>query len=30
MLKPFHTVALHESGTKNALLGQLLNNTEVY
>ena len=30
MLKPFLTVALHELGTRNALLGPLLNNTEDY
>ena len=30
MLKPFLTVALHELGTRNALLDPLLNNTEVY
>jgi len=30
MLKQFLTVAQHQSGTINALLGPLLNNTEVY
>jgi hypothetical protein len=30
ILLPFLSVALHESGTKNALLGPLLNNTEVF
>jgi hypothetical protein len=30
MLKPLFTVALHESGTRNALLGPWLNNSEVY
>jgi hypothetical protein len=30
MLTPFLTVALHELGTRNSLLGPLLNNTEVY
>jgi hypothetical protein len=30
MLKSFLTVALHESGTRNDLLGPWLNNTEVY
>ena len=30
ILLPFLSVALHESGTRNSLLGPLLNNTEVY
>jgi len=30
ILLPFLSVALHESGTRNALLGPWLNNTEVY
>ena len=30
MLKPFLTVAPHESGTRNTLLGPWLNNTKVY
>ena len=30
ILLPFLSVTLHESGTRNALLGPWLNNTEVY
>jgi hypothetical protein len=30
ILLPFLTVTLHESGTRNALLGPWPNNTEVY